>query len=135
MGGVSAIGFDSMTTYFNKITLKERRKALRNHMPVAERLLWSKLRCKNIKGYKFRRQYSIDNFIIDFYCPDAKLAIEIDGESHYREGAAEYDALRQDLLERFGLTFLRFTNTEVYENLDGVIAKIHETLPPPTPPS
>ncbi len=64
-------------------------------MPVAERLLWSRLRGKLIAGYKFRRQYSVESFVIDFYCPQAKLAIEVDGESHYRSGAEEYDRLRQ----------------------------------------
>lgn len=84
-----------MTTHFNKINIKERRRVLRKNMPVAERLLWSRLRGKLIAGYKFRRQYSVESFVIDFYCPQAKLAIEVDGESHYRSGAEEYDRLRQ----------------------------------------
>ncbi len=90
-------------------------------MPSAEVLLWSKLKGKQLLGYKFRRQYSIDRFIVDFYCPALKLAIEIDGDTHTRE---VYDRKRQEFIESFGIQFLRFTNTQVYENLEGVVELI-----------
>ena len=98
-------------------------------MPPAEVLLWLKLKNKGLKGYKFRRQYSIDNFIVDFYCPKLKLAIEIDGNSHYIEGANLSDNNRQSRIESYGITFLRFTNREIYENIDGTLKIIMEYLP------
>ncbi len=95
-------------------------------MPPAEIILWSKLRGKNLEGLKFRRQYSIGSFVVDFYCPERKLAIEIDGESHYVDGATERDKMRQSIIESAGVSFLRFTNHDVYERLEGVIEKILE---------
>jgi len=102
-------------------------------MPPAEVLLWSKLKDKRLKGYKFRRQYSIDNFIVDFYCPKLKLAIEIDGDSHYVEGADINDRERQSIIESYGITFLRFTNKEIYENLEGILEIIAEHLSQTSP--
>jgi very-short-patch-repair endonuclease len=98
-------------------------------MPPAEFILWSKLRSKSLNGCKFRRQYSIGTYIVDFYCPQLKLAIEIDGESHFIDGADSYDRNRQAIIESFGVNFLRFTNTDVYERLEGVIDKILERIP------
>ncbi len=95
-------------------------------MPLAETILWSKLRGKNLEGLKFRRQYSIGSFVVDFYCPEHKLATEVDGESHYVDGAMEHDMMRQSVIESAGVTFLRFTNHDVYERLEGVIEKILE---------
>ncbi len=95
-------------------------------MPPAEIILWSKLRGKNLLGLKFRRQYSIGPYIVDFYCPQLKLAIEIDGESHYIDGAQGRDLMRQSIIESAGITFLRFTNGDIYDRLEGVIEKILE---------
>jgi len=72
-----------MTKIFNRTDEEFKRKILRRNMPQAEVILWSKLRNKALKGYKFRRQYSIERFVIDFYCPQLKLAIEVDGDSHF----------------------------------------------------
>jgi very-short-patch-repair endonuclease len=66
--------------------------------------------------------------VIDFYCPKAKLAIEIDGPSHFKKGIAEYDQARQEYIESLGITFLRFNNLDVYENLEGVMAVIDKKL-------
>lgn len=93
-------------------------------MPLAEKLLWAKLRSKSVNGYKFRRQYSVEKYVIDFYCPQLKLAVEIDGESHFIEGAEDADRNRQSEIEQFGITFLRFTNIDIYENLDAVLSTI-----------
>src|SRR6266498_2836790 len=101
--------------------MKEKRRVLRKNMPPAEFILWSKLRSKSLNGCKFRRQYSIGTYIVDFYCPQAKLAIEIDGESHFVDGADTYDRKRQAIIESFGVNFLRFTNIDIYERLEGVI--------------
>ena len=78
-------------------------------MPEAEVILWSKLRGKGLDGHKFRRQYSIGKFVLDFYCPKLRLAIEVDGDSH---------------MEAIGITFLRFSNREIYKNINGVLNKI-----------
>ena len=101
---------------------------LRSNMPKAEIVLWSKLKSKGLDGYKFRRQYSVGKFVIDFYCPSLKLAIEVDGDSHFSEVSEVSDKERQDFIESFGISFLRFTNKEIYENLDQVLAKIEEYI-------
>jgi very-short-patch-repair endonuclease len=80
------------------------------------------LRCKQLENCKFRNQYSLDR--LDFYSPELKLAIEIDGESHFQEGVAQYDKERQIFIESAGIQFLRFTNRDVYENLNGVLETI-----------
>jgi very-short-patch-repair endonuclease len=98
-------------------------------MPQAEVMLWLKLRGKNVKGYKFRRQYSVGTYIVDFYCAELKLAIEIDGESHFIAGSEDHDRKRQKFIESAGICFLRFTNTDVYERLDGVLETIMARLP------
>jgi very-short-patch-repair endonuclease len=76
---------------------------------------------KNVFGFKFRRQFGIDEYIVDFYCPELKLAIEVDGDTHFVESAPEADAIRQKRIENYGIKFLRFTNNDVYKNLDGVL--------------
>ncbi|MDP2167614.1 MAG: endonuclease domain-containing protein [Thermodesulfovibrionales bacterium] len=117
-----------MTKAFNKTSEKLKRKLLRSSMPKAEVILWSKLKGKGLQGNKFRRQYSIEQFVIDFYSPKLKLAIELDGDSHFVEGADEYDRERQTIIEAYGIRFLRFTNKEVHENLKGVLDKIMATI-------
>ena len=72
-----------MNKFFNKRKYKDARKKLRNNMPTAEIILWNIIRNKQIKNYKFRRQHGIGPYIVDFYCPNARIVIEIDGESHY----------------------------------------------------
>ncbi len=99
-------------------------------MPPAEVALWQFLKNKQANGHKFRRQYSVDGYILDFYCPSAKLAIEIDGDSHFSGTAIQSDEIRQKTIEDMGIRFLRFTNQDVYENLDGVCEKILKHLPP-----
>ena len=90
--------------------------------------MWKNLSCKQMLGYKLRRQYGVDQYVIDFYSPELKLAVEIDGETHFRTGSKEYDEIRQKFLEGFGIRFLRFTNTDVYENLHGVLATISDAI-------
>jgi very-short-patch-repair endonuclease len=121
--------FYPMTRLFNKTPEKEKRRILRKNMPPAETILWSKLRGKNLHGCKFRRQYSIGPYIVDFYSPKLKLAIELDGESHFVEGALERDNVRQAFIESAGITVLRFTNCDIYDRLEGVIEKILEKIP------
>jgi len=101
---------------------------LRNTMPDAEVILWSKLKNRQILGCRFRRQFGVDSYSIDFYSPEIKLAVEADGDSHYKVGAEEKDRKRQSIIERYGITFLRFTNDDLRKNLDGVVLAIEEKI-------
>jgi very-short-patch-repair endonuclease len=129
-----------MTELFNKTSEKAKRQRLRNDMPPAEKLIWARLRGRQIEGCKFRRQYSVGAFVIDFYVPELKLAIEIDGPTHYGEIAEAYDARRQSYIESKGIRFLRFTNRQVYRELDAVVESIGLVVekirrePLPSPP-
>ncbi len=93
-------------------------------MPEPEVLMWSKLRAKRLLGQRFRRQHSIGHYVVDFYCPGLRLAVEIDGDSHFQPGIEEQDRRRQAFIESFGVQFLRFTNQEVTRNLNEVLAVI-----------
>jgi len=119
-----------MTTIYNKTSEKEKRRQLRNNMTRAERLLWSQLKGKKISNTRFLRQYGVGSYVIDFYSPQVRLAVEIDGATHSSEDQKEYDTQRQSEIETLGIHFLRFTNQEVYYYLDSVLekikAKIHE---------
>lgn len=106
--------------------LKEIARKLRNTMTVAEIMLWQRLKGKQIRGYDFHRQKPIDHYVVDFFCPRLKLVLEIDGISH--EGKLEQDEKRQNDLEEYGLTFLRFDDLEVKRNLEGVVAAIEEWI-------
>lgn len=100
-------------------------------MPAPEVILWSYLRNKMLAGHRFRRQYGIDRYVVDFYCPKAKLVIEIDGDSHFNEESQEYDRIRDDYVKSLGMHVIRFTNRDVCENLDGVLQKIKKLLKAP----
>ena len=113
-----------MTEIFNKTSELSKRRSLRNAAPQAERIVWSRLRKNQILGCKFRRQYSVGPYVIDFYCPGLSLAVEIDGGSHFQQESN--DENRQDYIEMFGIRFLRFTNEEVYNNLDGLLEVIRQ---------
>ena len=105
--------------------LKKLARELRKNMTLGENLLWRHLRNKQILGFDFDRQKPIDEFIIDFYCKELKLAIEIDGYSHDIPQINIKDKTRQKHLEKLGINFLRFTEREVYTNLEGVLLAIH----------
>ncbi|MFH1335220.1 MAG: endonuclease domain-containing protein [Candidatus Zixiibacteriota bacterium] len=90
--------------------------------------MWSRLQRKQVWGYKFRRQFSVGSYVVDFYCPELKLAIEIDGASHFKEGAEDYDHNRQESIEQLGISFLRFTNSDIYKNLNGVLQSIGDKI-------
>lgn len=109
-----------MTLHFNQPEHKVGRQTNRAAMPKAEVLLWSILKGRKLLGLKFRRQYGIDAYLLDFYCPEVKLAIELDGETHYVEGAQVADSKRQKFIESYEIQVLRFLNGDVYENLEGV---------------
>lgn len=116
-----------MSDIFNRRDQTPKRQTLRREMPLAERLLWSHLRAEAL-GAKFRRQVSVGAYVLDFYCPQLKLAIEIDGLSHEGDEAAEYDALRQSEIEALGIHFLRFSNEQVYRQIGDIVETIAETV-------
>lgn len=93
-------------------------------MNLAEKLIWQYLRKRQVGKARFLRQFSIDQYAIDFYCPKFQVAIEIDGESHLEPEQIKHDKKRQKYLESFDIKFLRFTNEQVYRNLDKVINEI-----------
>jgi len=109
---------------FNKKTLKSRRKRLRNNPTQAETFLWGYLKNSQLEGRKFRRQSSIKSFIVDFYCPEEKLVIELDGDFHFDNKAIKDDEKRTLILKKEGLKVIRFENQEVLLNLDSVLSKI-----------
>ena len=115
--------------------LKELARQLRNQSTLAEVLLWRELKGKQVKGFDFHRQKPIDRFIVDFFCHELSLAIEIDGSSH--DEKIEKDEERQQSLESLGVHFLRFTDNEVKRNLAGVVDTIYEWIdahvPTPNP--
>ena len=112
---------------YNK-SLKQISRNLRRNMTDAETLLWSKLRGKQLKGCQFYRQKIIGNYIADFYCPKAKVAIEVDGGQHYSAEGKEKDKMRDDYMTIEGITVLRFSDREVLRNLDAVLEKIWSGL-------
>ena len=123
-----------MDYLYNNHKLKGRRQILRYNAPVPELVLWGRLKQKQLGGYKFRRQYSVGAYVIDFYCPSCRLAIEIDGNSHLSNKAKVYDRIRDSVLLKENVKILRFTNNEVMEHTDSVVNTILINLPPPTPP-
>ena len=111
-------------------------KRLRKEQTDAERKLWSKLRNRRLSGYKFKRQVPKGPYVVDFYCADARLVVELDGGQHTEESAVRHDAERTRYLQQSGFRVLRFWNIEIFENLDGVVQTIWSKLQePPLPDS
>jgi len=112
---------------YNK-NLKTLSRNLRKNMTDAEILLWSKIRRKQLRGYQFYRQRIIGNYVVDFYCPKAKLVIEVDGGQHYFDKQNAIDKNREIYLSENGLKVLRFNNLDILQNIDGVLEYIDEYL-------
>lgn len=108
---------------YTKKSEQEKRRYLRKNMTRAEVILWYELKNKKL-GARFLRQYSIGKFVVDFYAPDIKLAVEADGATHCTPREIEYDAIRQSIIEENKISFLRFTNPEIYDDLYNVLEKI-----------
>jgi very-short-patch-repair endonuclease len=115
-------------------SLKHIARELRKNMTDAEKLLWSRIGRRQISGYQFYRQRIIGNYIVDLYCPTARLVIEIDGGQHYHGKGKESDRTRDGELAGIGLKVLRFSNLEVLKNTDVVLEYIYEKLNPPESP-
>lgn len=101
----------------------------RSNPTEAEKRLWYFLRKRNVGGYKFRRQHVIDNYIVDFYCKEKLLIIEVDGDEH--KNNKTYDEIRTRYLESKGFRVLRFWNSEVYNEIENVLELIAKTVAPP----
>ena len=112
----------------NILSKKKFRKQLRNSLTAPEAVLWNFLRRRQLDGKKFRRQISIGRYIVDFYCPECRLVIELDGERHFSITIDEYEAERTKFLEEQGLKIIRFDNKDLRENIDGVLQMIRENL-------
>ena len=108
----------------NDPAFKARRRELRRNQTEAEKAFWSRVRNKQFWGFKFFRQYSMGPYILDFYCPEKKLAIELDGGQHNLPDGREYDDARTAYLNGQGVEVVRFWNHEVLCNMDGVLEKL-----------
>lgn len=114
--------------YANLPALKRYRKELRNQGTPAEARLWTYLKRRQLHGWKFRRQHSVGRYILDFYCPEAQLAVELDGAVHDDPARAAYDAERERHLAGLGIRVLRFENRCVFEQPEAVLAAIAAAL-------
>ncbi|GAB3202165.1 DUF559 domain-containing protein [Pontibacter aydingkolensis] len=108
----------------NRKYLRDNRRELRRNLTPAEAELWKYLNDSQLEGRKFRRQHSIGNFILDFYCPSERLAIELDGQVHEHSVAEQADMVRDQKLYKLGIKVLRFENQDVFQQLDAVLQEI-----------
>ncbi len=118
---------DGLVLPYNK-NLKELARELRKNMTDAERRVWSKIRRKQLREFQFYRQKNIGDYIVDFYCPAAKLIVELDGGQHYSEENIEKDEARDKFLSDLGFRVLRFSNSDVFKNIEGVVTEIYNHL-------
>lgn len=127
-----------MNHQYNKKTLKSFRRALRSNPTPHEQMLWSRIRNRQFEGYRFLRQYSIGNYILDFYCPELRIGIELDGSQHLESNHQLNDMHRTEFLERNNVHVVRYYNSNIDDNFDGVLEdlfqKIHEIKNNPSQP-
>jgi very-short-patch-repair endonuclease len=115
----------------NNSELKVKRQELRRNQTESEKLVWAKLRNRQLGGFKFFRQYSVGPYILDFYCPEIKIAMEIDGGQH--EENKNYDNQRTIYLRQKEIEVLRFWNNDVVHNIDGLLEEVMKNITPLTP--
>jgi very-short-patch-repair endonuclease len=115
-----------MTAVYNKTGMKSRRRTLRRTQTSQEKIFWDFIRTRPFGEAKFRRQFGVSGFVLDFYCPKLKLAIEIDGSVH--EQQVKYDRFRQSGIESVGIRFLRFTNDQIEKDFNAVIRQVHRAI-------
>ena len=109
----------------NQLAQSAQRRELRNNSTAAEVALWKMLKNRQIEGVKFRRQFSIGAYILDFYSPEIRLCIELDGATHFTEGGSDYDCNRTEYLRKeHDIVVLRFENKTLYNYPEEVLAKI-----------
>ena len=104
------------------------KRQLRSEMTAAEARLWSKLRVKQFQGLKFRRQHGIGPYIVDFYCAERSLVIEVDGDIHGEQHQVVRDRRRESYLKSLGLQVIRYMNDDIVKNLDGVLEDLYERV-------
>jgi len=126
--GRSCQDSSTIIVMMNNSSQKGTRRALRRRMTTAERTLWSQLRSRTLAGYKFKRQVSIDQYVVDFYCAQKKLILEIDGTVHGFSQQRQHDQQRQRDLESHGFTVLRFTNSQIKNSIGTALNSILERL-------
>lgn len=97
-------------------------------MTEAEKLVWSRIRNKQLKGRQVYRQRIIGNYIVDFYCPKVRLVIEIDGGQHFSEEGLQKDSVRDDYIKKLGFRVLRFSDRDVFMNLEAIVERIYENM-------
>ena len=112
---------------YNK-SLKQYSREHRKNVTDAEKFLWDKVRGKQLKECQFYRQKIIGNYIVDFYSPKSRLIIELDGGQHYTEEGSIKDIIRDEYMESLGIKVLRFSDREVFEDIEGVLEKIWNNL-------
>ena len=113
-----------MDRLHNKPRLIDRRKKLRRNLTPAEATLWRRFKKAKLSGRKFRRQHSVGYYILDFFCVEERLAVELDGEFHRNEQAEAYDYKRKLFLNEAGIKVIRFENSLVFEDIDYVARQI-----------
>jgi very-short-patch-repair endonuclease len=122
-------GAEDMPMYFaTSVEVMRRASRLRKEQTEAEKILWNKLRKRQVSGYKFRRQHPIKSFIADFYSHELNLVIEVDGGIHKDPQQKEIDIARQEIINDLGIKVLRFTNEEILTNIDYVIESIKNSI-------
>ena len=113
----------------NQLQQKELRRKLRTHGTIAEATLWQMLKSRQIEEFKFRRQFGIGPYILDFYCPELRLCIELDGQPHFTSEGYEYDLHRTEYLNRFhGIQVMRFENIDVFCYPENVLSEIRHMI-------
>jgi very-short-patch-repair endonuclease len=110
----------------NRVYLKDKRRFLRNNLTPAEAKLWKLIQNGKLDGLKFRRQHSLGNYIVDFYCPQYLLAVELDGQIHFNPVNEDRDIKRTEYINSLGIRVLRFENKEVFERTELVLEKIKQ---------
>src|SRR5687767_5507360 len=113
---------------YNVRSRKEFRRELRNQGTKAEIMLWKFLKGRQLDGFKFRRQFSIGPYIVDFYCPECRVVVELDGPSHDSEEAAKYDRRRTEYLNRLHIKVLRIQNSFTFTDIDFILEDIRKIL-------
>jgi len=114
--------------YSNHLVTKEYRQLLRKEATPSERIIWKRLQKRQIDGYKFRQQHGMGPYVLDFYCPELRLCIEIDGDIHDLPENKKKDSERTIFLNQNKIEVIRFTNEEIAENIDDVINSIKEKI-------
>jgi very-short-patch-repair endonuclease len=130
---LTAGGVRAVKSRRNDPILKRRRRELRLDQTEAEKTLWSRLRNGKLYRMKFFRQYSVGPYILDFYCPQIRVAIELDGGQHTEDDRREYDAMRSAYLKAQGIEVMRFWNHEVLHQTESVLQRVIRKVTPPNP--